>query len=86
MTVLLIGYMPIKILSDFRKIGDMSYGIYIYSFPIAQIIMYSLSLSTYELMVYSILVSIVFGYLSWHLIEKKVLRYKNVSNIKQIKK
>lgn len=80
--VLLIGYMPIKILSDFRKIGDMSYGIYIYSFPIAQIMMYFFSLSTYELMVYSILVSIVFGFLSWHLIEKKVLRYKNVSNIK----
>jgi peptidoglycan/LPS O-acetylase OafA/YrhL len=54
----------------------MSYGIYIYSFPIQQTLVFFLRLKTYELMILSVVVSIVFGYLSWHLIEKRALKYK----------
>jgi peptidoglycan/LPS O-acetylase OafA/YrhL len=73
---LLIGYFPIPLLSNFRKIGDMSYGIYIYSFPIEQTFMYYFKFNIYELMISSLVVSIIFGYLSWHFIEKKALKYK----------
>ncbi|ULC60570.1 acyltransferase [Flaviramulus sp. BrNp1-15] len=75
--ILLIGFMPLPVFSDFGKIGDMSYGIYIYSFPVQQTLMYFYKLSVFQLMFWSVLVSIVFGYLSWHLIEKKALKYKN---------
>ncbi|GAA3621237.1 acyltransferase [Flavivirga jejuensis] len=75
--ILLIGYMPIPVLKNFQKIGDLSYGIYIYSFPIQQTLMYFFNFDLYELIIYSILVSVTFGYLSWHLIEKKALEYKN---------
>lgn len=74
--ILLIGYFPIPLLSNFRKIGDMSYGIYIYSFPIEQTFMYYFKFNIYELMISSLVVSIIFGYLSWHFIEKKALKYK----------
>ncbi len=77
--IILTGYIKIPLLVNFNKIGDMSYGIYIYSFPIQQILVYYFKLSVYQLMFYSLIISIIFGYLSWHLIEKRALAYKNKS-------
>ena len=74
--VLTLGFRSLPFFSTFGKIGDMSYGIYIYSFPIQQTLMFFFNLNTDQLIIYSLLASIVFGYLSWHLIEKKALRYK----------
>jgi peptidoglycan/LPS O-acetylase OafA/YrhL len=74
--VLLIGFIPLPFLRTFGKFGDMSYGIYIYSFPIQQTLMYFFKLKTYELLILSVMISILFGYLSWHLIEKKAIQYK----------
>ncbi|MDO7172727.1 acyltransferase family protein [Mariniflexile sp. AS56] len=75
--VLLIGFNALPFFSTFGKIGDMSYGIYIYSFPVQQTLVYFFKLNTYQLMIYSLLISIICGFLSWHLIEKKALVYKN---------
>lgn len=83
MLILLIGFMPIPMLSDFRKIGDMSYGIYIYAFPIQQTLMYFFEFNTYQLMASSLLGSIICGYFSWHIIEKHALKYKNRINFKR---
>ncbi|MBU2952151.1 acyltransferase [Tamlana agarivorans] len=74
--ILLIGFIPFPFFSRFEKIGDMSYGIYIYSFPIQQTLVYFYKLDVYQLIFWSLLISIVFGYLSWHLVEKKALIYK----------
>lgn len=79
--ILLVGYIPIKWIKDFRKIGDMSYGIYIYSFPVQQTLMYYFMLNTKALIFYSLIISMFLGYLSWHLIEKKALKYKNSNNL-----
>ncbi|WP_395051087.1 acyltransferase family protein [Flavobacterium sp.] len=74
--VVLIGFIPLPFLHTFGKYGDMSYGIYIYSFPIQQTLVYFFKMNTYNLMLASVLLSIFFGYLSWHLIEKRALKYK----------
>lgn len=74
--VLLIGFIPIHFIKDFGKAGDASYGIYIYSFPIQQTLMYFFNLNTYTLMFTSVSISILFGYLSWHCIEKRALQFK----------
>ena len=74
--VLLIGFIPLPFISTFGKMGDMSYGIYIYIFPVQQTLMYFFKMDTYTLMFTSVLLSISFGYLSWHEIEKKALKYK----------
>ena len=80
--VLIIGYTPLPFFSTFGKIGDMSYGIYIYSFPVQQTLMYFFAFGLYEFMCWSVFISIVLGYLSWHLVEKKALKYKNVEILK----
>jgi len=76
--IILIGLMPLKYITSFGEMGDASYGIYIYGFPIQQTLMYFFNLNLFTLMFYSILISTFFGYLSWHLIEKRVLSYKNI--------
>lgn len=59
-------------------IGDTSYGIYIYGWFIQQFLLEKFQLSAYPLMVSSLLITFVLGYISWHLVEKKALVYKNL--------
>jgi peptidoglycan/LPS O-acetylase OafA/YrhL len=77
MFTLLVGLYALPFFSTFGKTGDMSYGIYIYGFPIQQTLMYFFRLNVNELLLASVLLSMVFGYFSWHLIEKRALRFKN---------
>jgi peptidoglycan/LPS O-acetylase OafA/YrhL len=56
--------------------GDPSYGIYLYAFPLQQLLIYWCRPSTLVLFVASTIGAFVFGYLSWILIEKKALALK----------
>ncbi len=76
--VVLFGLVAIYPISKISMLGDLSYGIYIYSFPIQQTLMYYFKLNTNALILYSVLISMVFGFLSWHLIEKRMLTFKNI--------
>jgi len=58
------------------KLGDPSYGIYLYAFPLQQLLIYWYRPSTLMLFIASTLGAFVFGYLSWILIEKKALALK----------
>jgi peptidoglycan/LPS O-acetylase OafA/YrhL len=62
-----------------KKFGDMSYGIYIYSFPIQQIFVHLFNFSTFQLLIPSLLFSFLFAFASWHLIEKKALKFKQIN-------
>jgi peptidoglycan/LPS O-acetylase OafA/YrhL len=61
-----------------KALGDPSYGIYLYGFPVQQFIIYFFKPSTLGLMISSTLLCFLLGYLSWILIEKKALQYKNI--------
>lgn len=61
-----------------ETIGDTSYGIYIYSFPVQQALIYFFKFDAIVLMAFSLPLSVLFGCISWHLIEKKALEYKNI--------
>jgi peptidoglycan/LPS O-acetylase OafA/YrhL len=58
------------------SIGDPSYGIYLYAFPLQQFIIYWFRPSTLMLFIASTIGAFIFGYLSWILIEKKALALK----------
>lgn len=80
---ILAAIIPVKMFYKFTdKIGDLSYGIYIYAFPVQQTLMYYFGFNYMELMLYSTILSIFFGYLSWHLVEKRALKLKSKNPIK----
>lgn len=60
-----------------KTIGDPSYGMYLYAFPIQQFIIFFLKPSTMALLISSSMLSLLMGILSWHLVEKKALKFKN---------
>lgn len=61
---------------DFGKYGDLSYGIYLFHFPIIQILFAIGAFSVYPwLGLVAVLVFTIFcAWMSWHFIEKRVLR------------
>jgi peptidoglycan/LPS O-acetylase OafA/YrhL len=61
-----------------KKIGDISYGVYIYGFLVQQIIMNYMTIKPVQLMLISLPLTFILAYLSWHFVEKKMLKYKNI--------
>ena len=59
--------------------GDLSYGMYIFAFPVQQILVYSSQgreMSFGVLFLLSFLVTFGLAFLSWHFVEKPALRFK----------
>ena len=59
--------------------GDYSYGVYLYGFPISQMVLYEfpqLKGHYFALMAPSLALTIAFAYFSWHGIEKHALKLK----------
>ncbi|WP_407291201.1 acyltransferase family protein [Stutzerimonas zhaodongensis] len=73
-----VAHLKIPGLSRFGKFGDFSYGIYIFSFPIQQLLVHWLNphLSLPAFMALSLSTSFAIAVLSWHLIESPALRLK----------
>lgn len=59
-----------------KTIGDPSYGMYLYAFPLQQFTIYFLKPSTISLLITSSVLSLLLGILSWHLVEKKAMMLK----------
>jgi peptidoglycan/LPS O-acetylase OafA/YrhL len=75
--VLSMAYMPARPLLAYNRVGDYSYGMYIYAFPVQQwTVALWAGIGTWTLTAVSIPVTLVFAALSWHLIEKRALAMK----------
>ena len=61
-----------------NNIEDPSYGIYLYAFPVQQLIIYCFQPSVMFLLWSSTIISFILGIASWKLIEKKMLGFKNL--------
>lgn len=76
--IIIGGLKATPYLSNVNKaLGDLSYGLYIYSFVIQQTLMYFFKLDQITLFLYSLVLSVSFAYLSWHFVEKRALRLKD---------
>ncbi|EIK53747.1 acetyltransferase [Stutzerimonas stutzeri TS44] len=76
--VIYLAHLRIPALAGFGKAGDFSYGLYIFSFPLQQLLMHwsagSLPLLPFMLLGFS--ASLLAAVLSWHLIEAPALALK----------
>lgn len=78
--IITLGNMSTPILRNAGYFGDLSYGIYIYAFPVQQtIIMLGLEF------IISFFITIILAFLSWHLVEKPTLKLKNANFLLQYK-
>jgi peptidoglycan/LPS O-acetylase OafA/YrhL len=76
--VLHLAYVPGGRIRRFNELGDFSYGVYIYAFPIQQTLAYFFPrLSLPGMMGASALVSCAIAVVSWNLIEKRALSLKD---------
>ncbi|HUH85784.1 MAG TPA: acyltransferase [Stellaceae bacterium] len=60
------------------RYGDLSYGLYIYGWPVEQTLLYATggALAWWQLFPVAFVMSAALAFMSWHLVEKRVLRLK----------
>jgi peptidoglycan/LPS O-acetylase OafA/YrhL len=64
----------------FNRLGDYSYGLYIYAFPIQQTLrQYFVDIGPLQLFAAASVLTLLCAMLSWHLIEEPALCLKGVS-------
>jgi peptidoglycan/LPS O-acetylase OafA/YrhL len=67
-------------LLEYNRLGDYSYGLYIYAFPVQQTLVWldpDLSLS--EMLIFATAISMFFAVISWHVLEKPMLSFARTS-------
>lgn len=75
--VFYIAYVPAGKIREYNRIGDYSYGMYIYAFPVQQSVAAILpGISVAWMVVISFGITLLLALLSWHLIEKNFLQMK----------
>ncbi|WP_159011111.1 acyltransferase [Bradyrhizobium sp. S69] len=64
-------------LSWFNQLGDYSYGVYLYGWPVSQtVVQFWPDMSALENTAWSCAISLTLAIASWHLVEKRALRLK----------
>lgn len=74
-----VAYLPSRRFTNFTKYGDFSYGIYLYAWPVQQLVMLFIGpkMPLFSLFVISVAVTLVLAYASWRLVEKPFLQLKD---------
>lgn len=72
-----IAYVPAGAIRNFNRLGDYSYGTYIYAFPVQQSVAALIPhVSVGEMMLVPLVPTLFFAILSWHFVEKRALDLK----------
>jgi peptidoglycan/LPS O-acetylase OafA/YrhL len=81
--VVYFGNMSVPVIRRFDRFGDLSYGLYIYAFPIQQMIIrhWNESKSVWFNMPISFCLIALFAFLSWHLVEQPAMRLKKLLGV-----
>ena len=72
-----VVYVPAGFVRQYNRLGDYSYGVYIYAFPVQQSVVALIpSVSVTSLLSLSAIVTLGLAALSWHLLESRALAMK----------
>ncbi len=75
--VLFLAYIPSGFIRQYNHLGDYSYGMYIYAYPIQQSVAALVpGVSALSMIVISAVPTIVFAVMSWHFLERRALALK----------
>jgi peptidoglycan/LPS O-acetylase OafA/YrhL len=76
-----IATSPTIRLPTLDRLGDVSYGTYLYGWPMEQVMNHALGQysTPWTVLALSLPASLLLGWLSWHLLEKRALRLKRIS-------
>ena len=76
--VFFVAFQEGRLRAFFAKHGDLSYGVYLYAFPVQQSVVYALGaqLGIASLTLASLVPTLVLAYCSWHLVERPALTWK----------
>lgn len=72
---LCFGRMSMPVVRRAGRFGDFSYGMYLYAFPVQQIVLGAMPWNEYPITTCMVL-TVPFAVLSWHLVEAPALRWK----------
>ncbi|MCC3306529.1 acyltransferase family protein [Sneathiella sp. HT1-7] len=71
--IFLLAFLPGGKIKNYNRLGDYSYGIYIYAFPIQQLVAYSDITNPFLNIIYALPLTLLCAVLSWTIIEKPSL-------------
>jgi peptidoglycan/LPS O-acetylase OafA/YrhL len=76
--VFYFAYHPGIRLNNFARRGDFSYGLYLYGWPVQQLIVYFFAkkIGPNQVFLIAFPITLVLAYLSWHLVEDRFLKMK----------
>jgi peptidoglycan/LPS O-acetylase OafA/YrhL len=72
--VVFVGTRQWHPLEQVHRLGDPSYGIYLYAFPIQQLLVMAGVHGAWSLFLAATPITVVFGYASWHVVERPGMR------------
>ncbi len=75
--VFYLAYVPGGAIRQYNKAGDYSYGLYIYAFPVQQMVVAAMpGISVIQLFLCAGLLTFVCAIASWHLVETKAMAWR----------
>ncbi len=78
--LLYVAYVPGGLIRHYNKLGDYSYGLYIFAFPIQQaLIQLRPGTSFIGMIIFSGIITLALAAVSWHLLEQHALKLKVAS-------